>query len=69
MSTNSHHQEDKEVQEQTASSSREKGKELEKTHPEYGKVVGIGMCLSHTPQDECLLTQLHRSWNNVCIYY
>ena len=39
------------------------------THPEYGMVIGIGMSLSHTTQDDCLLTQCHRSWNNVCIFY
>ena len=68
VSTNSHY-DDKEGQEQT-SSSREKGSQLEsQTHPEYGMVIGIGVYLSHTPQDDYLLTQLHRSWNNVSIYY
>lgn len=44
VSTNSHHKED---QEQKASSSGDKGKQSEKTHPEYGLVIGIGMYLSY----------------------
>jgi hypothetical protein len=52
VSTNSHHQNDKQDQEQTASNPKEKGNQLESQymHPEYGVVIGVGIYLSHTPR-------------------
>jgi hypothetical protein len=51
VSTNSHH-DDKDDQER-------KGNTLEiQMHPEYGMVVGIGMCLSYAHQDDSVFIDI-----------